>query len=47
MDDLKEYLKNKYSMVELSEEGFTITIDKMIDFAVYVYVERHHARVGP
>jgi hypothetical protein len=38
--ELKEYLVDKYGMVELSEEGFTIPINKLIDYAIAVYVER-------
>ena len=38
--ELKEYLFGKYGMVELSEEGFTIPINKLIDYAIAVYVER-------
>lgn len=40
MTELKGYLMNKYGMVELSEEGFTIPINKLIDYAIAVYVNR-------
>jgi hypothetical protein len=40
MNELKEYLINKHGMVELSEEGFTIPINKLIDYAIAVYTER-------
>jgi len=39
-EELKEYLLIKYGEVELSEEGFTISIDKLIDYIIEVYVER-------
>lgn len=38
--ELKEYLVDKYGMVELSKEGFTIPIDRLADYAIAVYVER-------
>jgi len=38
--ELREYLINKYGMVELSDEGFTIPINKLIDYAIAVYASR-------
>ena len=38
--ELRDYLCGKYGMVELQEEGFTIPINKLIDYAIAVYVER-------
>jgi hypothetical protein len=38
--ELKDFLLRKYSEVEPSNEGFTIAIDKLIDYAIGVYVDR-------